>query len=287
MSRVAPVGDLGRATPQGRGVAGRAGGGHVRAVRTALRVLVAVFLLPLAAHALWWTGRAESAPDWLTADWTSAKLLPPPGAAPGAMVRIYAARVGRWRGIFAHHSWIVVKAAGAPRYTRYDVVGWGRPVRTDGWPADARWFGNPPQRVLALDGAQAAAAIPRVRDAVAAYPYADPGDYSAWPGPNSNTFVRHVIDAAGLDAALPSTAIGKDWYPWASALGRTPSRTGLRLSLGGYAGLQLAWTEGVEVNLLGLVVGLDLRRPALKLPGWGRLGAEPAAVEGSTAEAPA
>jgi hypothetical protein len=47
----------------------------------------------------------------------------------------YAARVGRWRGIFAHHSWIVVKERNGARYTRYDKVGWGRPVRTDGWPA--------------------------------------------------------------------------------------------------------------------------------------------------------
>jgi hypothetical protein len=33
---------------------------------------------------------------------------------------------------------------------------------------------------------------------------------------------------------------------------------------------------GVEVNVGGLVLGLDLRRPALKLPGVGRLGVDPA-----------
>ena len=52
----------------------------------------------------------------------------------------------------------------------------------------------------------------------------------------------------------------------------TPSGTGIRLSLRGYAGLTLGWVEGVEINLLGAVAGFDLRRPALKLPGWGRLG---------------
>ena len=52
----------------------------------------------------------------------------------------------------------------------------------------------------------------------------------------------------------------------------TPSRTGVRLSLGGYGGLTIAWVEGLEINLLGAVVGLDLRRPALQLPGLGRLG---------------
>jgi hypothetical protein len=28
----------------------------------------------------------------------------------------------------------------------------------------------------------------------------------------------------------------------------------------------------VELNFLGLVAGLDFRRPAIKLPGWGRIG---------------
>ncbi len=37
-------------------------------------------------------------------------------------------------------------------------------------------------------------------------------------------------------------------------------------------GVKLGWVEGVEFNFLGLVAGLDLRRPALKLPGFGRLG---------------
>ena len=38
--------------------------------------------------------------------------------------------------------------------------------------------------------------------------------------------------------------------------------------------MKLGWVEGVEVNVLGLVAGLDLRHPALKLPGFGRIGVE-------------
>jgi len=34
----------------------------------------------------------------------------------------------------------------------------------------------------------------------------------------------------------------------------------------------VAVDEGVELNLLGLSAGIDLRRPALKLPGIGRIG---------------
>jgi len=42
--------------------------------------------------------------------------------------------------------------------------------------------------------------------------------------------------------------------------------------MGGYLGLTIGWVEGLEINFLGAVVGLDIRRPALKLPGIGRLG---------------
>jgi hypothetical protein len=38
-------------------------------------------------------------------------------------------------------------------------------------------------------------------------------------------------------------------------------------------GLTVGWVEGIEVNILGAVAGVDFRRPALKLPGLGRLGA--------------
>ncbi|MEH3145781.1 MAG: DUF3750 domain-containing protein [Methylobacterium frigidaeris] len=255
-------------------------------VRGLVLAFALLFLAPLATHAAWWLSRNDPNPDWATADWSSARLLPPAASVPGAMVRIYAARVGRWRGIFAHHTWIVVKEEGANRYSRFDVVGWGLPVRTDAYAADARWFGNPPQVVLALDGEAAARAVPRIRAAVAAYPYRRAGSYTVWPGPNSNTFVAQVLRAVpDLATALPPTALGKDFSERLVSL--TPSRTGVQVSLRGYAGLTLGWVEGVEINLMGAVLGLDLRRPALKLPGWGRIGIDPAgAVETLVAPTP-
>ena len=71
---------------------------------------------------------------------------------------------------------------------------------------------------------------------------------------------------------MPPTAIGKDWPVNGDWVGLTPSRTGVRLSLAGLAGVAVGWIEGIEVNFLGLVAGLDIRRPAIKLPGWGRIG---------------
>jgi hypothetical protein len=245
-------------------------------LRSMLVVFLVVFILPLAAHAVWFTSQ-DRPQSWSSANWGSSGLLPPPAAKPEAMVHVYAARVGRWRGIFAHHTWIVVKEKDGTRYTRYDKVGWGSPVRTDNWAPDARWFGQVPDLVAAIEGPAAEAMIPRVRAAVASYPYAGRGQYAPWPGPNSNTFVAHVLAAipeAGV--ALPPTALGKDFrtdgYAGSRLAGLTPTRTGVQVDLGGLLGLTVAWIEGVEMNVLGLVAGIDIRRPALKLPGFGRIG---------------
>jgi hypothetical protein len=75
-----------------------------------------------------------------------------------------------------------------------------------------------------------------------------------------------------IGVTLPATAIGKDFPADGRWFSLTPSRTGIRLSLGGYAGFTIGWVEGIELNLLGAVLGLDIRRPALQLPGLGRLG---------------
>jgi hypothetical protein len=102
--------------------------------------------------------------------------------------------------------------------------------------------------------------------------YDSPSRYRAWPGPNSNTFVAHIgREIPALRLSMPSTAVGKDWLPGATVIASTPSGTGYQLSLLGVLGLAVGVDEGLELNVLGLVVGADLRRPALKLPGLGRV----------------
>jgi len=244
----------------------------LRPLRIATLAFLILFALPLGAHALvqWRDGDFKT--NWYAADWSSTGTLPPAAENPAAMVRIYAARVGRWRGIFAVHSWIVLKEAGG-HYERFDKVGWGMPIRRNAYPPDGRWFGHAPEPVFAVYGEAAAKLIPRIRAAVGAYPYSHAGDYAAWPGPNSNTFVASVIAAVPeMGAALPPTAIGKDYPLDGVWFGLSPSRTGIRLSLGGYGGFTLAWVEGVELNVLGAIAGLDLRRPGIKVPGFGRIG---------------
>jgi Protein of unknown function (DUF3750) len=241
-------------------------------VRKSLIILLFLLVAPIMVSALKYLFEDRSA-DWQTADRSSAGLLPPPADYPEALVRVFAARTVRWRGIFAVHSWIVVKERNAQRYTRYDYTAWGEPIRINGFAADGRWFGSRPQTIAAADGEDADRMIPKIRDAVANYQLRSYGDYRAWPGPNSNTFVTAMLAAAPeLQAALPPTAIGKDFPYNGGMFGLTPSRTGVRITLDGYLGLTIGWVEGIEVNFLGAVFGIDLRRPAVKLPGLGRLG---------------
>jgi hypothetical protein len=130
-----------------------------------------------------------------------------------------------------------------------------------------------PETIAAADGEAAERMIPKIRAAVEGYKLRSYGDYRAWPGPNSNTFVTAVLAAVPeLETALPPTAIGKDFPYDGDVLGLTPSKTGVRITLGGYLGLTIGWIEGIEINLLGAVFGIDLRRPAVKLPGLGRVG---------------
>ena len=187
---------------------------------------------------------------------------------------MFTGKTGGWKGVVAVHSWIVFKRAGARDWTRYDVVGWGTPVRTNGWPADGRWFGNMPVAIADVSGPEAQKLIPKVEAAVRDYSYARAGDYRIWPGPNSNSFTAAVLRAVPeLGVMLPPNAVGRDFRDKFYA-GLTDSGTGVELNLRGFAGVKLGWAEGIEINLLGLVAGLDLRHPGLKLPGFGRIGVD-------------
>ena len=241
----------------------------------ALRWYAVLFLLPLALHGAWWMSKDHPA-SWGRADWSSARLLQPASATREASVRVFSAPAGRWKGLFSHHTWIVVKEKGASQYTRFDVVGWGRPVRTNGWVPDGRWYGNTPELVAAVEGPVAERLIPKIRAAIAGYPHAGLGDYRVWPGPNSNTFVASILAAipeAGI--VLPSNAIGRDFRDPLFFAGLSPTRTGIQISALGLFGLTIAWQEGIELNVLGLVAGVDIRRLAVKLPGWGPLSLVP------------
>jgi hypothetical protein len=253
-----------------------------RPIRKIVLTILAIFLFPLAVHGALYSVQTRPQ-SYERADWSSTGMLPAADAEREARLLIFTGRTGRWRGIFSVHSWVVLKPENATDWMRYDVVGWGQPVRNNGWAPDSHWFGNTPRVLLDVPGPQAAALIPKVQAAIAAYQYSHPGDYRIWPGPNSNTFVASVLRAVPeLETALPSNAVGKDFRP-APYVGLTDTRTGIEASLFGVLGVKLGWVEGVELNFLGLVAGLDLRHPAVKLPGFGRIGLD----DGTALAAPA
>jgi len=200
---------------------------------------------------------------------------PDPATTREAVIQIYAARTAGWRGFFAVHTWIAVKPRDAESYTRYEVIGWGvdrgaPAVRVNRSGADNYWFGDRPERLVDLRGEAADPLIERVAAAVASYPYQ--ATYRTWPGPNSNTFTAWVgRSVPELRLKLPPTAIGKDFLP-GSVADTTPSGTGVQLSFFGLTGVAVGWAEGIEVNVLTLNFGVELKPPALKLPIVGRIG---------------
>ena len=177
----------------------------------------------------------------------------------------------------AHHAWFELKRGHASEWELLEVL--SKEAYTDR-EVLAR-HAIPPERALApqrwghdvflhtvVAGPEAEAMIHQIEAAAADYAHA--ANYWGWPGPNSNTFVEHVVRAVpGLRYSAHHNAIGKDWA-WFRA-GPTTSATGLELETP-LLGVQLGLTEGVEVHVLQLTFGVDLWPPALLLPFLPRLG---------------
>jgi hypothetical protein len=238
--------------------------------KAVLLSILILFLLPVAARATFFAFE-ERPRSFRDANWASTGALPVASEHPEARVLVMSGRTGGWKGVVAVHSWIVFKAENGQRWTRYDVVGWGNPVRLNGWAPDARWYGTAPSVIADIKGKEAQALIPKIEQAVKEYRYANYGDYRLWPGPNSNSFVAAVLRAIPeVQVTMPPNAIGRDFRPGPYA-GWTDSGTGVEANLWGLFGMKAGWVEGLEVNFLGLVAGLDIRDPAIKLPGFGRI----------------
>lgn len=155
---------------------------------------------------------------------TSLALEPRTAGPPGApdplvfrepVIQVYGANVWGWRGRFAIHTWLAIKPQDAANYTIYEVIGWrlrrtGSALRVSrGNPARA-WFGSPAILLHDVRGNDAAELVERTLAAVDSYPFE--GEYTMWPGPNSNSFVAWLaleVPELGLD--LPAKAIGQTW----------------------------------------------------------------------------
>jgi hypothetical protein len=229
-----------------------------------------VYLVPSLAAAGLWASRPHPA-NWREAVWSASGLLPEASADRRARIAIFSARTGGFKGAFAVHSWIVVKENGARHYDRFDVVGWGNPVRQNAYEPDGFWYSNRPDMIWQAEGEKAAALIPRIRKAIADYRYDGKGSYTLWPGPNSNTFVATVMRSVPeIDAVLPPNAVGRDFLGPDQVAYYDPAGD-LGFSLYGLLGFSAGRKSGVELQFLGLVAGIDFSRPALKIPAFGRI----------------
>lgn len=242
----------------------------LRFSRRLLLFLLAVFILPALLHLGVWS--LTDRPDgWRQATWSSAGILPLTPSPDEATIYVMTARTGGIKGAFATHSWLVLKPLGASTYDRYDVVGWGNPVRKNAYDADGHWYSNKPMISYRLTGKKAELLLPQVEKAIAAYRWRKRGDYTIWPGPNSNTFVASVLgQIPGLAAATPSTAIGRDFPVDGRWIGRRKNGA-LFATLGGYFGVVAGGGRGLEINFLGLVAGINPGALEVAIPAFGAL----------------
>lgn len=237
------------------------------------------WLIPPLLFGLAYIDRLESGPlgDWRSASRAPVGLAPDAASTPEPVLQVYAARTVRWRGYFGVHTWIAVKPRDAASYTIYEVNGWrlrraGSSVAVSDRAPDSRWFGAMPRLLAERRGDGVEALIERIEQAASAYPYAD--SYRVWPGPNSNTFTAFVLrQVPELRVDLPATAIGKD-YLGTSLFAKTPSGTGVQVSVFGLLGVLVGVEEGVEINVLGATFGVDPLDLSFKLPLAGRVGVD-------------
>ena len=242
-----------------------------------LRFFIGIMGILLALY-----GAIASSADWRTASHEPVGLAPDPATTPEAVVQVYGARTWGWKGAFGVHTWVAVKPTNAKAWTVYEVIGWRLRwaesvvvVRTR--EPDGRWFGAQPELYADKRGEGVDELIKRIDKAAREYPFAN--EYTVWPGPNSNTFtawIARAVPELGVD--LPATAIGKD-YLGRSIFASAPSGRGFQVSLAGLLGIAASGVEGLELNILGLNIGLG--PSGLKLPLIGRIGpalvpAEPA-----------
>lgn len=182
-------------------------------------------------------------------------------------------------GPIARHSWLVVRGDGDGSWQRWDLFDnangptghvVGRAVDAAGAVDD---MGNGAAAVeWVIEGAEAARFAACVNREAPRYGARE--RYQAWPGPNSNSFIDHLLRTCELARPMSATAIGKDWRG-IIGVSVARERTGAQLETP-LVGASLGLREGIEVHVLALTVGVDLWPPALLLPfGDGRFGFSP------------
>ena len=179
-----------------------------------MRLLRKIMMVPLAIGAAAFASLALA--SWaLEPEPFGDPVAPDPDYHADPVIQVYGANVWGVRGRFAIHTWIATKDVNAPTYTIYQVIGWrlrraGTVVSiSEGDPARP-WYGSEPILLHEVRGEAAAALTERVAAAAKSYPFW--GEYTMWPGPNSNSFIAWVaLEVPELGLKLPAKAIGQSW----------------------------------------------------------------------------
>lgn len=160
--------------------------------------------------------------NWRTASREPAGIASVPSQDSRAIIEIYAADAFSWRGWFAVHPWLAIKNDNCAKYSVYEVIGWqvkrGLPAirEYETTTPDRYWYGSKPELLLSIKGEKAATLIPKVKAAIASYPWAN--EYNVFPGPNSNTFIAWIgLQVPELSLTLPFSAIGSSYAEQATS----------------------------------------------------------------------
>ena len=181
-----------------------------RMIRVAKKVFISVLTLSVfVLGGLWMTAQALQPTPFGPAH------APSPNAYADAVIQVYGADVWGMRGWFAIHTWIATKGRGAEHYDIYQVIGWrlrrtGTAVDISTGMPDRPWFRSEPILLHEVRGDDADKLIGAVQNAVRSYPFQ--GEYTMWPGPNSNSFIEWIaLEVPGLGLQLPAKALGAQW----------------------------------------------------------------------------
>jgi len=168
----------------------------------------------------------------------------------------------------SRHAWIIVHVPGDESYERCELLGSGSCGRRSD---PFEYFGDGDVRLHALIRTERARTVVECLHEKTDDYNEDHPDYFPIPGPNSNTYVDTMLRRCDLHADLPVTAIGKD-YRGIVGVSKTSGGTGVQFE-SMVAGLRLGLTEGVEVHLFSLGIGIDFWPPAILVPANpGRIG---------------
>ena len=168
----------------------------------------------------------------------------------------------------SRHAWIIVHVPGENDYLRCEYLGSSSCGRTSD---PFSYFGDGNVAIhgyIRTERAKEIAAC--LEEKTPPYNEEHPG-YMPLPGPNSNTYVDAMLRRCDIHVDLPTTAIGKDFRgPLGVSL--TSGGTGVQLE-SWVVGMRLGLTEGIELHLFSLGLGVDFWPPAILVPANpGRIG---------------